>query len=48
MTAAIPLLRGLSYIGGLFGYAVMAYVLAAWVGDAIDAIERLRRRKRDH
>lgn len=48
MTAAIPLLRSLSYIGGLFGYAVMGYVLAAWVGDAVDAIERLRRSKRDN
>ena len=38
MTAAIALLRDLSYIGGLFGYAVMGYVLAAWVGDAIDKV----------
>ena len=35
MTAAVDLLRGLSYTGGLFGYAVMAYVPAAWVGDVV-------------
>lgn len=31
----IDLLRGLSYIGGLFGYMVMAYVLADWLGDVV-------------
>lgn len=47
MTALVGLLRTLSYTGGLFGYVLMAYVIAGWLGDVVGSCEE-RRAKGDN